>query len=80
MTILDILTKASKATGGLKDLLVKVKAQAPDLAEEVDTVLAALDVAVDPANLAALGVSVASEVKDILTGHIVSKDHPSDGA
>ena len=80
MTVLDLLFKASVAAGALVDVLTKAKTVVPDLAPQIDNVLAELAKAVDPENLGAVAVSAASELADIAKGKIISKQHPSDFA
>lgn len=80
MKILDILEKAAGAGSGLVDVLEKAKAAAPDLAGEIDGVLAKLGAAVDPANLVALAEAIPGEIANIAKGKIDPRDHPSDAA
>ena len=63
MSLLDILLKAGGAAGQLVALLNKAKGQVPDLAVEVDKVLASMVEAVDPQNLIALAESLPKDEK-----------------
>ena len=77
MTLLDILKQAASATGNLLGILEKAKAALPDLADEIDQIIAQLSEAVTPENLSEVAVSAVAELADIAKGKIVSKDHPS---
>lgn len=79
MTVLDIL-KAAGVKGGdaLVSLLTGLKEKAPDAAEAIDHALGEITGAVSPDNLAKTGVAIISELKDIGSGKIDGRFHPSD--
>ena len=78
MSILDILVKAGGAAASLLNLLLKVKTQFPDLANEVDAIVSALNQAVDPNNLIALAEALPKELAHIAHGDLDPRRHPSD--
>jgi hypothetical protein len=80
VSILDILVKAGGAAASLLSLLLKVKTQFPDLADEVDSIVEALNQVVDPANLIALAESLPKELANIAQGDLDPRRHPSDVA
>ncbi len=71
MTILDILTKAAGAPiGKLVSVLEAVKAKAPDLAGEIDDILAALNAAASTESLVARAQALPAEIANIAQGRI----------
>lgn len=80
MTILDILTKAGVASGQVIALLRQLAESAPDLAEQIDDLIARLESAVAPDNLVALASALPAEILAIAHGEIHPASHPSDGA
>jgi len=80
MSILDILLKAGAAGPALVKLLEKVKAAVPDLAPEVDKILAELAAAIMPENLIKLAEALPRELAKIAQGQIDPRRHPSDVA
>jgi hypothetical protein len=81
LSILDYIMKiAGEAGPELVALLNSLKAKYPDAAAEIDKTLAALTVAVDPANLVAVGQSVLSELSQVAQGNLDGRRHPSDAA
>jgi hypothetical protein len=78
MTLLDILLKAGGSAGLLVELFNKVKAKLPDLAPQIDQLLASLSVAVSQANLVALAAALPAEIAAIAQGKLDPRKHPSD--
>lgn len=80
MTILDIIQKAAGAAGALVALLNRVKDELPDLAPEVDKVLAGLNAAISAESLVSLASALPGEIANIAQGKIEPREHPSDAA
>jgi uncharacterized membrane protein len=80
MSIIDILLKAGVAAAELVKLLIRAKEIAPDLAAEVDKILAELAAAVEPTHLIALAEALPRELANISQGQIDPRRHPSDVA
>ena len=80
MTLLDVLTQAGFAASGLLELLGTVKQKYPDLAPQVDKVMAGITGAVAPENLVALAEALPRELANIGSGKLDPRRHPSDGA
>jgi hypothetical protein len=78
VTILDILTKAGLSAAGIIALLHKASELAPDLAPEVNDLLAKLAAAVDQQSLVALAAALPAEIANIAKGNLDPKDHPGD--
>lgn len=78
MTLLDIITRAASNVGSLKEVLVKARAALPDLAGQIDTIIAALDAAVTQEGLVALAVTLPPEIANIASGKIEPRDHAGD--
>jgi hypothetical protein len=80
MSILDILMRAGGAGATLVALLVKAKAFAPVLADEVDKILAELGSTIEPDSLIALAEALPRELANIAQGKLDPRRHPSDTA
>lgn len=78
MNLLKILLAAGLNVESLKRILEAGKAAAPDLAPDVDAILAQLDEPTSPAAILALAADLLPEVKNIVSGHIEPKDHAGD--
>jgi hypothetical protein len=78
MTVLDILIKAAAGMGAVKTVLEKAALAAPDLAPEIAILLAKLDAAVDPVNLAGIASEIPGELLNISQGKLDGLDHAGD--
>ena len=79
MTILDILMRAAGVPAAtIRNLIQAGIAAEPDLADEGGLILARLDEALSESNLIALGSTILSEGKDVLSGKFNPRNHPSD--
>jgi hypothetical protein len=80
MSLLEILKRAGGAAAILVDGLARIREIAPDAAEEVDKILAALTAAVGSDNLIALAESLPKELANVAQGKIDPRKHASDVA
>ena len=80
MTILQWLQKAGLAVPTLEAFIDKAAAAAPDLAPEAAVLKTALEAAISPENLAALGAAIPGELLAIAQGHITHTPHAGDSA
>lgn len=81
---MDLLTLLGLAAGRPADRVISLIDAAgnadPQLRPEADNIIAQLRSAVDPANLANVFAALPAEVKNILSGIIDPRNHPSDFA
>lgn len=80
MNLLDLIVKylgaaAAEPLTGLVTLLQALVTKYPDTAGELNPIIAALQQPIDPA---ALGSSILAEARDIASGKIDPREHPSD--
>lgn len=78
MTILELLKKASLAVNKLDSVLDRAAAAMPDLAPEIATLKAELDLSIAPENLAALASEIPQELLAIAQGHLSRARHAGD--
>ena len=80
MSLLDLISRWSGLSGpGLLKILEYIRDNVPDLAEQATGWIAALEQAGTPANLAAVGSAVMTELGQIGQGKINPKHHPAGG-
>jgi hypothetical protein len=77
MSLLEILKRAGGAAAILVDGLARIREIAPDAAEEIDKILAALNEAIGPDNLIALAESLPKELANIAQGKLDPRKQPS---
>lgn len=78
MSLLDILTLAAPQMANVKRLLESLKSFSPELAPQVDELLAQLDAPVAAENLARLAADILPELANILRGQIDPRPHAGD--
>lgn len=74
--IAQLMTRAAGKVVDLKATLERVKAAAPDLAPEIDPLLALLDA---PVNIAGVATAIVPELGNIVLFKFDGRTHPSDG-
>jgi hypothetical protein len=77
--ILKLLGLGAGEGPAVKAALLEAVAKLPDLAGVLNPIIAKLDQAVDPANLAAVGGAVPGELLNIAQGKLDPRPHPGDG-
>lgn len=81
MTLLELLQRAAGApVAKLIEILRAGAAAAPDLADEAEAIIRALQEAIPVSNLVAIAEALPREIADIAQGKIDPRDHPSDAA
>lgn len=79
MNILDILTKgAGVPAGKIRELILAGAKAVPELADEAQLIVAAMDSALSTDELLELGGTIIAEARGIAAGKIDPRDHPSD--
>lgn len=79
MTVLDLMQQAAGIPAQeIRDLLAKLAAAAPGLADEVSKLVAALDADLAPEKIASMAALILPEALDILHLKLAGQDHPSD--
>ena len=80
MTLLQILQKAAGASLDLAAELKASAAAAPDVAPQVQALLAQLETATGAENLVALATALPGEIASIASGKLDPRTHAGDGA
>lgn len=80
MSILDLLSKAGLAVAELREFILRAAALSPDLSDQANALVKALDAATSPEQLAIVGQAILAELGDIGRGKLDGRSHPSDAA
>ena len=78
MTLLDVLQRAASQAGDVKKVLGYVRDQYPDLAAQIDPLIAALDAPLALDNLVNLASILPGEIAAIAQGRIDPRSHAGD--
>lgn len=80
MDLVKLLTMAGVKLPDLKKALEIARANAPDLAPQIDALLAKLDVKLDESAILDLAAGLLPELTNLVRGRIESKPHAGDAA